>query len=143
MTVWKEIVCRDCEHSIRVPDASLAQISLCLPRSSVGAPWLNFLCPQCKHLQLIHVPDGKTLWNNQDQPQPRDDKFLFLVWLECVQKCQPSQIAVVVQVKNGTHVNQVKDDMKTWILSNAECPQGHPPTSPLDISTTMPVMTFL
>jgi len=138
-----ELTCKNCDKSIRVPESILAKISLCLPRSGEGELWLNYLCPVCKHLQLSSVPLAILQSSEQDQTELLAGKSVFLLWLECVQRCSSSPIGVIRLVNDGTYYDRVYDDMNEWTDSGARCPQGHPPTKPLERSRTKKPSNFL
>lgn len=143
MDEMKEITCSNCDVSIRVHASSLGHIIPHLPALSGGDFWLNYLCPECKHLQFAHVHPGKLQSNEPDQSEPSEHIAASLVWLECVQGCQPPQLAVALFLKKGICYDQVTADMNEWILLDAKCPKGHPARAPLKISSAKSQVNFL
>lgn len=133
----KEIVCFDCGFPVRLTDSTHAQMEAHATKSSLGIPWLNYLCPHCKHLQFAQVRDRRGTISESRHT------FFYLVWLECSGGCTPSRISVAVQVHSGTHVKDVRDDVKHWKISDAMCPDQHAPSIPLEVSSSMGISSFL
>lgn len=141
----KEIVCHNsnCGCSTRVRAATLEQIFQCLEEINGNVRWLNYLCPECKHLQFARVLEGKTQWSDPDQNEHHAGKSVSLLRLECAQKCHLSPIAVIRPMNDDTYYDRVFDDMNEWTLLDAKCPKGHPPTKPWEISTARKSMSFV
>src|ERR1700724_2916445 len=91
----KEITCSNCGLTIRVLESSLGHIFHNLIEISGDVPWINYLCPNCKHLQFAHVQPGKLQSNDLDQSELRDGKSVSLLRFECAQKCLLSPVAVI------------------------------------------------
>jgi phage FluMu protein Com len=63
MTDMREVTCKYCDKAIHVPDATLGHISHDLLELSEDDLWLNYLCPECKHLQYAIFQPVKLLSN--------------------------------------------------------------------------------
>ena|SRR5436853_4501580 len=132
-------VCRnsDCRQPTELPSAIREEIQSRQTLSPKGTASQGILCPSCKHAFAYTLQDIQPRpAPNQDLYQARNAMSFRRIELECDGEGCGTPVQLIAPWLYGLQPGEkwpTDNEVATWTMHDARCPNGHRPKFPLKI----------